>query len=310
MKTKPLFGAQGGGPEVSVIGLGCNNFGMRIDESETDVVVNTAIDAGINFFDTAEMYGGGGKSEEYLGAALGARRKNIILATKFGYNPDGSKNNVVKSVEGSLKRLKTDYIDLYQLHKPDDDTPIEETLAAMDKLIQEGKVRYIGCSNFSAEQLDQAAAAAESSGTAPFVTLQNRYSILHGEPEESVLPACERHDVGFLPFFPLENGLLTGKHKRGVEPGEDTRIGAMDHFRKMALTDDNFTAVEKLEEFVSDKGHTLLELAFSWLAAQPQVVSVIAGATKAEQINANAAAGDWTLSADDLAEVASITGRA
>ncbi len=313
MQTKPLFHMDAGGPperpQVSVVGLGCNNFGMRIDEAETRAVVHKALDCGITFFDTADMYGGGGKSEKYLGKALGPRRKEIILATKFGYSVNGSKENVIASVEASLKRLGTDVIDLYQIHKPDPDTPIEETLGAMDRLIRDGKLRFIGCSNFSADQLDQAMRAAADHGLARFVTLQNRHSVLHREPEAEVLPACARHGVGFLPFFPLENGLLTGKYRKGETPDENTRLGAMQHFADMALTEENFAIVEELETFTANQGRTLLELAFSWLIANPDIPTVIAGATRPDQIESNVKSASWALSGDDLAEIDRITQR-
>ncbi len=295
------------GLQVSVVGLGCNNFGMRIDETQTGIVVNKAIDAGINFFDTAEMYGGGGVSEEYLGKALGSRRGEILLTTKFGYSPpDGSRGNIVKSLEGSLKRLGTDYLDLYQIHKPDPKTPIEETLEAMDSLVRQGKVRYIGCSNYSGAQLDEARAASAKGGFAPYVTVQNGHSLLNREVEDEVLPACREHGVGFIPFFPLESGLLTGKYKRGETAPEGTRLSD-ERFAGRFLKQERFDVVERLEAFAMAQGHTLLELALSWLVSKPEVVCVIAGATKPEQIDQNIAAAQWTLSEDEFAQVDRLT---
>ena len=307
MQMKKLFAGDPSAPEVSVVGLGCNNFGMRIDEAQTGIVVNKAIDAGINFFDTAEMYGGGGVSEEYLGKALGSRRGEILLTTKFGYSPpDGSRGNIVKSLEGSLKRLRTDYLDLYQIHKPDPETPIEETLEAMDSLVQQGKVRYIGCSNYSGAQLDEARAASAKGGFAPYVTLQNGHSLLNREVEDEVLPACREHGVGFIPFFPLESGLLTGKYKRGETAPEGTRLSD-ERFAGRFLKQERFDVVERLEAFAKARGHTLLELALSWLVSKPEVVCVIAGATKPEQIDQNIAAAQWTLSEEEFAEVDELT---
>lgn len=307
MRMKKLFAGDPSAPEVSVVGLGCNNFGMRIDEAQTDIVVNKAIDAGINFFDTAEMYGGGGVSEEYLGKALGSRRGEILLTTKFGYSPpDGSRGNIVKSLEGSLKRLGTDYLDLYQIHKPDPKTPIEETLEAMDSLVRQGKVRYIGCSNYSGAQLDEARAASAKGGFAPYVTVQNGHSLLNREVEDEVLPACREHGVGFIPFFPLESGLLTGKYKRGETAPEGTRLSD-ERFAGRFLKQERFDVVERLEAFAMAQGHTLLELALSWLVSKPEVVCVIAGATKPEQIDQNIAAAQWTLSEDEFAQVDRLT---
>lgn len=307
MQMKKLFAGDPSAPDVSVVGLGCNNFGMRIDEAQTGIVVNKAIDAGINFFDTAEMYGGGGVSEQYLGKALGSRRGDILLTTKFGYAPpNGSRAHIMESIEGSLKRLGTDYLDLYQIHKPDPDTPIEETLEAMDSLVQQGKVRYIGCSNYSAAQLDEARAASAKGGFAPYVTAQNGHSLLNREVEDELLPACAKHGVGFIPFFPLESGLLTGKYKRGEAAPEGTRLSD-ERFAGRFLKEERFDVVEKLDAFAQAQGHTLLELALSWLVSKPEVVCVIAGATKPEQIDANIAAAGWTLSEDEFAQVDALT---
>lgn len=307
MQMKKLFAGDPSAPDVSVVGLGCNNFGMRIDEAQTRTVVHKALDAGINFFDTAEMYGGDGVSEEYLGKALGSRRGEILLTTKFGYSPlDGSRGNIIKSVEGSLKRLGTDYLDLYQIHKPDPETPIEETLEAMDKLVRDGKVRHIACSNYSGAQLDEARAASAKGGFAPYVTAQSQYSLLNREVEDEVLPACRKHGIGFLPFFPLESGLLTGKYKRGVAAPEGTRLSD-ERFAGRFLKEESFDVVERLEAFAKARGHTILELALSWLVSKPEVVCVIAGATKPEQIEQNIAAARWSLSEDEFAQVDRLT---
>ncbi len=296
--------------EVSVAGLGCNNFGMRIDEDATQAVVDAAIAAGINFFDTADLYGGT-KSEEFLGRVLGARRDGVVLATKFGMlkPPEdsgltgGSPAWVAQACEDSLRRLGTDRVDLYWLHAPDAETPIGDTLEALDALVQAGKVREIGCSNFSAAQLEEADAAAKERGVRPFATVQNDYSLLQREPEKEVLPACARLGIAFVPYFPLASGLLTGKYKRGEAPPEGTRLAQWG-----APSDERFDVVEKLETFAASHGHTVHELALSWLATKPEVASVIAGATKPEQVRTNVAATtEWELRAEELAEVDRLT---
>src|SRR5579871_1547952 len=298
-----------GSLEVSLVGLGCNNFGGRLDAAATAEVVYAALDAGINFFDTADVYGGT-KSEEFIGLALGPRREEVVLATKFGIklddqHPGGARPEYIRqAVEDSLSRLKTDRIDLYQLHRPDPETPIEDTLATLNALVQEGKVREIGCSNFSAAQL-QAAKAAVHAGAARFVSVQNEYSLLHREPEQEVLPECEREGIGFLPYFPLASGLLTGRYRQGQPVPTGTRIqpdGRMAHM----LSDEKLAPVEALLAFADARGHTLLELAFSWLAARPTVASVIAGATSPAQVKANASAADWQLTDAELAEIDAI----
>jgi aryl-alcohol dehydrogenase-like predicted oxidoreductase len=298
-----------GSLEVTVVGLGCNNFGGRLDNEQTKRVMDAAIDAGINFFDTAELYGGT-KSEEFMGNALKGRREKVLLATKFGYEDDpaagGKPENVRRAVEGSLKRLQTDVIDLYQLHRPDKHTPIGQTLGALNELVQQGKVREIGCSNFSVEQLREAEEAAR--GGARFVSVQNEYSLLRREPEsDGVLAECERLELGFLPFFPLASGLLSGKYRKGQEPPEGTRIGSSAR-REEILSSGDLDVVERLISFAEGRGHTILELAFSWLLAKPVVASVIAGATKPEQIQANVSAAGWKLSAEELAEVERLLG--
>ncbi len=298
-----------GGLEVSLVGIGCNNFGGRIDADATKAVVDAALEAGITLFDTADIYGGS-RSEELLGAALGPHRGDVIIATKFGMGDGtslpagGSAKSIMDAAEGSLRRLGTDYIDLYQQHAPDDATPIDETLEALDRLVQDGKVRAIGCSNFDGTRLDAAAAAAASKGTARFVSVQNELSLLRRKGESDLLAACDRHDLAILPYFPLASGMLTGKYRRGEAPPAGTRLAGMpEDRRQQALADRRFDRVEALERFAADRGHTILELAMSWLAGLPHLASVIAGATKPEQVRANAAAVGWSLSAADRAEL-------
>ena len=297
-----------GSLDASLVGLGCNNFGGRLDADATAKVVDAAIGAGITFFDTADVYGGT-LSEEYLGRALAGRRDAVVIATKFGHKVDeqhqGARPEYVRqAAEDSLRRLGTDRIDLYQLHRPDTETPIAETLAALDGLVQAGKVREIGCSNFSASQLREAKAAV-AEGAARFVSLQNEYSLLHRSPEAEVLLECAREGVGFLPYFPLANGLLTGKYRQGRPFPAGTRIQP-DGRGAGLLSEENLSVVEALLGFAEARGHTLLELSFSWLCRQPAVASVIAGATSAEQVRANAGAADWRLTDADLAEVDTI----
>jgi aryl-alcohol dehydrogenase-like predicted oxidoreductase len=295
------------GLKVSEVGLGCNNFGMRIDQKETQVVVDAALDAGISFFDTADIYGGT-KSEEFLGKALGKRRGDIVLATKFGMavggderKKGGSRRWIMRAVEDSLTRLGTDWIDLYQLHASDPDTPIDETLRALDDLVTQGKVRYIGNSNFTGWQIADADWTA--AGATRFVSAQNQYSLLERKVEFEVLPACEHFGLGFLPFFPLASGLLSGKYKRGEKPPEGTRLAAWGARGSAALSDRNFDKIEKLTGWAEERGHTILELAFAWLLGHEVVSSVIAGATSAEQVQTNAAAAAWALSPEEVKEV-------
>jgi len=293
-----------GSLEVSVVGLGCNNFGWRIDADASAAAVNAALDAGINFFDTADIYGAG-QSEEFLGRALGARRGEALIATKFGMKMDEQRRGarpeyVRQAAEDSLRRLGTDRIDLYQLHQPDAQVPIAETLGALDGLVRAGKVREIGCSNFSGDQL-RAAGAAVREGGARFVSVQNQYSLVVREPEADAIPECVRSGIAFLPFFPLANGLLTGKYRRGQPLPEGSR--ARDGFGPKVFTDENLALVEALTEFAAGRGHTMLELAVSWLAAQPAVASVIAGAKSPEQVKANASAAGWRLTEADLAAI-------
>jgi aryl-alcohol dehydrogenase-like predicted oxidoreductase len=295
--------------DVTIVGIGCNNFGRRLDRSGTDVVVRAAMEAGINFFDTADAYGDGA-SEEYLGEALGSRRDEVIIATKFGseMGADPSRSGasprwIERAVEDSLRRLGTDRIDLYQLHRPDPQVPIGETLGALDELVKAGKVREIGCSNFSADRLREAEESAREGG-ARFASVQNEYSLLNREPEGEVLPECERQGIAFIPYFPLANGLLTGKYRRGQDAPAGSRLDSARGER--LLTEENLAVVERLLEFSESRGRTILELAFSWLLTRPYVASVIAGATSPEQVRSNAAAAGWEPTDKELAEVDSI----
>jgi len=296
--------------DASVVGLGCNNFGGRIDAAATERVVGAALDTGITLFDTADIYGGT-LSEEYLGRALGSRRDEAIVATKFGVAIDDERKGgasaayIARAVEDSLRRLGTDRIDLYQLHFPDAATPFEETLGALDALVRAGKVLEIGGSNFSAEQIDETTRISAEGDLARFVSVQNEYSLLRRGPERfGVLEACARNGVAFIPYFPLASGVLTGKYRRNEAPPEGTRLAGMPADRlDDALSDKVFDRVEALDGFARRRGHTLLELAIAWLLARPTVASVIAGATKPEQAQANAAAAAWTLSDDDLRAV-------
>jgi aryl-alcohol dehydrogenase-like predicted oxidoreductase len=295
------------GLKVSVVGLGCNNFGMRIDAEQTQKVVDAAIDAGITLFDTADIYGGT-KSEEFLGKALGKRRHEVVLATKFGMpiggdpkKRGGSRKWIMQAVEDSLRRLATDYIDLYQHHQPDPDTPVDETLRALDDLVTQGKVRYIGCSNYTGWQIADADWTA--SGQSRFTSAQNLFSLLERDVEREVIPACEHFGLGFLPFFPLASGLLSGKYRRGAAPPEGSRLAAWGARGEQAMSDANFDRVEALTAWAEARGHTILELAFAWLLGHPVVSSVIAGATSPEQVQANVATASWQLTADEVDEV-------
>ena len=299
-----------GALDASVVGLGCNNFGGRIDEAATKAVVDAALDAGITLFDTADIYGGT-RSEEFLGRALAGRRDRALIATKFGGPIDDERKGgggaayVARACDDSLRRLGTDRIDLYQLHFPDQATPIEETLGALDALVRAGKVREIGCSNFSAEMIEESAGLSAENGWARFVSVQNEYSLLRRGPEkQGVLDACTKHDLAFIPYFPLASGVLSGKYTRGATPPAGTRLAALPADRQeQALSDAVMNRVEALDAWARERGHTLLELAFAWLLARPVVASVIAGATKPEQVAANAAAAEWRLSAADLGEI-------
>ena len=291
------------GLRVSRVGLGCNNFGGRIDFEATRAVVDAALEVGITFFDTAAVYGGGGGSERFLGEILEGRRDRVVLATKFGWEQDrgrGAREHVLSAIDASLERLRTDYVDLYYLHKPDPETPIGETLAALDELVRAGKARAIGCSNFSAAQLAEADRVAGEQGTARFAVLQNHFSLLERADDQDVLPLCRELGVAYVPYFPLASGLLTGKYRRGEPAPEGTRLAG----RK--IEDARLDRVAALERFAEERGHTLLELAVSALASTPGITSVIAGATKPEQVRANATAGSWHLSAEDLQVLAAV----
>ncbi len=301
-----------GSLKVSVVGLGCNNFGMRIGRKETQAVVDAALDAGINFFDTADIYGGT-KSETYLGAALGERRRDIVLATKFGAPYEGHEGGasaayIRQAVDDSLSRLGTDYIDLYQQHVPDPQTPIAETIGALGELVAEGKIKEFGCSNFSAAMLAEAAAATPR-GNPGFVSVQNQYNVLYREPEDEVLDYCERNELAFLPYFPLASGVLSGKYRAGEPPPEGTRLAAMGAGATSQLSAERLATVAALDELARRHGHSVLDLAFGWLLARPAVASVIAGATRPEQVAANVAAGQWRPGKDVLAEADALAPR-
>jgi aryl-alcohol dehydrogenase-like predicted oxidoreductase len=291
------------GPEVSVVGLGCNNFGGRVDLDGTRAVVDAAIDAGVTLFDTADIYGGG-RSEEFLGEILEGRRERVVLATKWGSQtggqPGGSRAYIRKAIEASLRRLRTEWIDLYQHHTSDESTPIEETLAALDELVREGKVRWIGSSNYSPSQIRAADAAAKENDWPRFVSAQNEYSLMRREAEAELLPTCSELGIGVLPYFPLASGLLTGKYRRGEPPPPGTRL----HGHEPSA--EEFDRVEELERYAAQRNAALLDVAIGGLLAQPAIASVIAGATKPEQVRANVAAGEWEPSPDDLGELAAI----
>jgi aryl-alcohol dehydrogenase-like predicted oxidoreductase len=289
-----------GGPEVSVVGLGTNNFGGRCDLEQTRAVIEAALDEGITLFDTADIYSQG-KSESYIGEVLEGRRDRVVLATKFGSEmegaPDlapGSRAYIRWAVEGSLERLRTDVIDLYQLHKPDPTTPVAETLEALNELVVEGKVRWIGSSNFDAAMIEEADGIARERGFARFVSAQNHYSFLHPEAEDEILPACERLGIGQLPYFPLASGLLTGKYSRGEEAKEGRLAGR-------EIKGEDFDRVDALQRYADERGISLLDVAVGGLLAMPAISSVIAGATRPEQVRANVAAGAWEPTPDDLA---------
>ena len=291
-----------GGPEVSVVGLGTNNFGRRCDYAQTVAVIDAALDAGVTLFDTADIYGQG-MSEEFTGRALEGRRDRVLIATKFGKPMDerpeerrGNPDYIQWAVESSLRRLRTDVIDVYQLHEPDPVTPIEETLGALNDLVHDGKVRWIGSSNFSAEQIEAAEEVARGAGFHRFVSVQNEYSFVEREAEDEVLGTCERLGVGFLPYFPLASGLLTGKYRRG-EPATEGRLAGRE------IPADRWDRVEALQRFADERGASLLEVAIGGLLAMPAVTSVISGATRPEQVRANVAAGAWEPSADDVEEL-------
>lgn len=311
MRTRTL-GASG--LQVSVVGLGCNNFGSRTDTAGARAVVDRAIDLGVTLFDTADVYGNAGGSETALGEVLGTRRNAIVLATKFGKPMDAagikmgsSRRYIMNAVEDSLRRLKTDWIDLYQAHDPDPRTPIEETLRALDDLIAQGKVRYIGCSNFAAWQVADAHWTARDRRLTEFISSQDEYSLLNRAVEHEQIPALQAFGLGLLPYFPLASGLLTGKYERNAPLPAGTRFTKATALGDRYLTERNWAIVEQLAAFCRARDHSMLELAFSWLASRPTVASVIAGATSPAQIEANVGATDWELTPEDLAEIDRIT---
>jgi aryl-alcohol dehydrogenase-like predicted oxidoreductase len=311
------------GLSVSTIGLGCNNFGGRIDLEASRLVVHAALDAGITLFDTADVYGAlgigsansyRGASEEILGAILGPHRREVVIASKFGMAMDdaailsgASRRYIVRAVEDSLRRLGTDWIDLYQQHRFDPKTPIEESLSAMDDLVRAGKVRYIGCSNFAAWQVADAMWTAHDRHLTPFISCQDELSLLVRGADAELLPAMERFGLGLLPYFPLASGMLTGKYRRNATMPEGARLTETQRLAERYLTDKHWPVVEKLNDFCDRHGHTMVELAFSWLLSRGPVASVIAGATQVEQVKQNAAAGGWKLTVEDLAEIDAIT---
>jgi len=296
------------GPDVSAVGLGCNNFGMRVDLDGTRAVVDAALEAGVTLLDTADIYGNRGGSEQLLGEVLEGRRDRVLLATKFGGDMGdgtearGSRDYIRKAIEGSLRRLRTDYVDLYQYHTPDGVTPFEETFAALDELVQEGKMRYVGHSNLEASQVEEIDMLARERGIARPVSAQNQYSLLRREAEEELLPTCERLGIGVLPYFPLASGLLTGKYRRGEPRPEGTRLSGRDG----VFTDETFDRLETVERYAAERDVTMLEVAIGGLLAQPAVASVIAGATKPEQVRANVAAGEWEPTPADVEALAAL----
>jgi aryl-alcohol dehydrogenase-like predicted oxidoreductase len=303
------------GPEVSIVGLGGNNFAHRIDFEASRLVVEKALDLGITLIDTADNYGNKGGSEEFLGRILGSRRKDVVLATKFGLQMDddgklrgASRRYAMQAVEASLRRLKTDWIDLYQVHFPDPRTPIEETLRALDDLVKSGKVRFIGCSNFAAGQLEEAMGVSRQHRLSSFVTCQDEYNLLVRGVEKDRLPVMRQHGLSLLPYFPLASGLLTGKYRQNAPLPPGSRLaGRVPRGKDAFLNARNWGIVEALSDFAAKRDHTLLELAMSWLASRPFIGSVIAGATRPEQVEQNIAAVGWALSAADLAEIDRIT---
>jgi aryl-alcohol dehydrogenase-like predicted oxidoreductase len=298
--------------QVSAVGMGCNNFGVRMDQAAANLAVGAALDAGINFFDTADTYGNWA-SETLLGRALGRRRHEVVIATKFGSrvppgSRGGSRGYVIGAVEASLQRLGTDYIDLYQMHIPDPETPIEETLRALDDLVSAGKVRYLGHSNFTGLQIAEADRVARDGGFSHFMTAQNHYNLLEREIETEVIPACERCGLGLLPYYPLASGLLTGKYHRGEPPAAGTRMHMLGPKAADTLTERNFNCLDRLRAYAKDHSHSLLDLAFAWLLSQPLVCSVIAGATRPEQVWTNVSAATWQLTPAEVAEASALAG--
>ena len=304
------------GLRVSVVGLGCNNFGRRCDQATTTAVVEKALDSGVTLFDTADVYGPRGLSEEYLGVALKGKRREAIIATKFmGPMGEGtlwsgaSRRYIFDAIDASLKRLGTDYVDLYQIHFPDVNTPIAETMRALDEVVRSGRARYVGCSNFAGWQVVEAQWVARSGHFSEFVSAQNQYNLLDRRIERELVPAADAYGLGVLPYFPLASGFLTGKYKQGEAPPEGTRLAAGGGMADRVLNEGNFETLQKLQSFAESAGHNMLELAIGWLASQPHVSSVISGATKPEQVEQNVAAAEWKLNAEEMAKVNEITRR-
>ena len=304
------------GLRVSVVGLGCNNFGRRCDQAATTAVVEKALDSGVTLFDTADVYGPRGLSEEFLGVALKGKRREAIVATKFmGPMGEGtlwsgaSRRYIFDAIDASLKRLDTDYVDLYQIHFPDVNTPIAETMRALDEVVRSGRARYVGCSNFAGWQVVEAQWVARSGHFSEFVSAQNQYNLLDRRIERELVPAADAYGLGVLPYFPLASGFLTGKYKQGEAPPEGTRLAAGGGMADRVLNEGNFETLQKLQSFAESAGHNMLELAIGWLASQPHVSSVFSGATKPEQVEQNVAAGEWKLNAEEMAKVNEITRR-
>ena len=304
------------GLRVSVVGLGCNNFGRRCDQAATTAVVEKALDSGVTLFDTADVYGPRGLSEEFLGVALKGKRREAIIATKFmGPMGEGtlwsgaSRRYIFDAIDASLKRLDTDYVDLYQIHFPDANTPIAETMRALDEVVRSGRARYVGCSNFAGWQVVEAQWVARSGHFSEFVSAQNQYNLLDRRIERELVPAASAYGMGVLPYFPLASGFLTGKYRSGEAPPEGTRLAAGGGMADRVLTEGNFETLQKLESFAESAGHTMLELAIGWRASQPHLSSVISGATKPEQVEQNVAASEWKLNAEEMAKVNEITRR-
>jgi aryl-alcohol dehydrogenase-like predicted oxidoreductase len=297
------------GLEVSEVSLGCNNFGWHIDETASIELVNRALDLGINYFDTADSYGQQ-RSEEYLGKALKGKRSNAIIATKFGSRTGegvntsgGSRHYIIQAVEASLKRLETDYIDLYQIHSPDPKTPLEETIRALDELVRAGKIRYFGCCNFSGWQLAEAWWISQVKSLNQFITVQNEYNLLNREIEKELMPCCEAHGIGVIPWGPLAAGFLTGKYRREQQPPSETRLAKVQEIQTLLWNDANFEIINKFQDYAEVRGHTLAELAIAWVLSHPWISTVIAGATRSDQLLANAKAASWKISTIERAEI-------
>ncbi len=299
------------GLQVSAVGLGCNNIGRQVDQDGANAIINKCVEMGITLFDGADVYGSQpGHGEEVLGKALKPHRRNVVLATKgsgrMGEGPywaGASRRYLMDALDASLKRLGTDYVDLYQVHFPDPSTPIDETLRALQDMLASGRVRYVGCSNYSVAQLSEAALVAQREGLPMFVSAQNRYNLLERDMKRDFVPLCETLGIGMLPFYPLASGLLTGKYRAGEPPPTGTRLTSGIHFYAGVLENADYATIGKLTDFAAERGHSILELAIGWLASQPAIGSVITGATKVEQIEANAKAGDWRLTPEEMQQI-------